>query len=231
MADGWDVLICYFSEEERTTAEALAADSAGDQNALVTALDVTCDDRCRAAAALADRAFGRLDAVVCSAGVTRIVPQADLDALTMDDFDLTCRVNAAGPFQIVRACAEALKRARGAVVIVSSYGGVYGGGSSIAYAASKGAANTLTLSLARVLAPHVRVNAVCPALVAGGFVERIDPDNFERRASKQSAAAPLAKIAQPSDVAADIHWLAAGSTLMTGNVLMLDCGMHLNADG
>jgi NAD(P)-dependent dehydrogenase (short-subunit alcohol dehydrogenase family) len=64
------------------------------------------------------------------------------------------------------------------VVNITSRAGVTGGGSSIAYAASKGATNTMTLSLARVLAPDIRVNAVCPALVEHGFVERLAPESF-----------------------------------------------------
>ena len=230
LARDWHVLVCYFAEDERGQAEEIVATAVPGQLAFATRLDVTCDDQCRAAAAMADERFGGLDALVSSAGVTRIVPHRDLDALDLADFDLTARVNTAGPFQIARACAPALRRRRGSIVIVSSYGSIYGGGSSIAYAASKGATNTLTLSLARALAPEIRVNAVCPALVAGGFVQRIDPTGFERRVAAQSAKAPLRKIATPEEVAADIHWLAAGTTLMTGNVVMLDCGMHLNGD-
>lgn len=119
----------------------------------------------------------------------------------------------------------------GAVVIVSSYGAIYGTGSSIAYAASKGATNTLTMSLARVLAPKVRVNAVCPALVRDGFVARLDPARFEARVQSQLQRAPLQKVGRPEDVAADIYWLAAGASLITGTVISLDAGLHLNGDG
>ena len=165
------------------------------------------------------------------------MPHADLDALTIDDFLRTTSVNTAGPFQVARACAPLLAADRddgssgGSIVIVSSYGAIFGTGSSIAYAASKGATNTLTMSLARVLAPRIRVNAVCPALVRDGFVERLDPVLFEARAAHQIARAPLKKVGTPADIAADVYWLAAGASLITGSVISLDCGLHLNGDG
>lgn len=226
--EGWRVVVNYFAESEKPAADALVAGGRG----IVVQGDVTRDDDCRRVAAEADRAFGRLDALVNSAGTTRLVAHADLDGLTLDDFVNTASVNTAGPFQVARACAPALAAGDGgSIVIVSSYGAIYGTGSSIAYAASKGATNTLTMSLARVLAPKVRVNAVCPALVSDGFVERLDPELFERRRQHQIARAPLARIASPADVAADVYWLAAGAPLITGTVLSLDCGLHLNGDG
>ncbi len=81
-----------------------------------------------------------------------------------------------------------------------------------------------------MLAPKIRVNAVCPALVSGGMVHRMDPGIFDARAAAQAERAPLRKVAKPEEVAADIYWLAAGTTLMTGHIIMLDCGMHLNAE-
>ena len=116
-------------------------------------------------------------------------------------------------------------------MIVSSYGAIFGTGSSIAYAASKGATNTLTMSLARLLAPKVRVNAVCPALISDGFVERLDPALFKARAEHQIARAPLQKVGTPADIAADVYWLIAGASLITGTVISLDSGLHLNGDG
>jgi NAD(P)-dependent dehydrogenase (short-subunit alcohol dehydrogenase family) len=233
IVQGWNVAINYFTEAEAPAAHALIAraESRGLAGLAVQG-DVRRDEDCRRVAAATVKRFGRIDALISSAGTTRIVPHASLDELTMDDFLTTTAVNTAGPFQMARACAPALAEGQGgAIVIVSSYGAIYGTGSSIAYAASKGATNTLTMSLARVLAPRIRVNAVCPALVAGGFVERLAPDLFEARVAVQLNRAPLKKIAQVSDVAADIYWLAAGASLITGSVICLDCGLHLNGDG
>ena len=230
---GWNVIIHYFADSERAAAEDLRrrAELAG-----VAAVCVHGDVRetadCRRVATLARETFGRLDGLVNSAGTTRIVPHADLDALTMQDFLHTCAVNTAGPFQMTRACAPLLAEGEGgAVVIISSYGAIFGTGSSIAYAASKGATNTLTLSLARVLAPKIRVNAVCPALTEQGFVQRLDPVLFEARRARQIERAPLHNIAQPEDIAKDVVWLIAGAKLMTGHIFMQDSGLHLNGDG
>ncbi|UOA15816.1 MULTISPECIES: SDR family NAD(P)-dependent oxidoreductase [Sulfitobacter] len=232
MQNGWNVVLSYLLDSEKAAADALAEEAKGrNVQSISLQSDVTKDDDCRGLAALATKTFGRIDALVSSAGTTRLVPHGDLDALTMDDFMKTAAVNTAGPFQIVRACAEALKAGEGgSVVIVSSYGAIWGTGSSIAYAASKGATNTLTMSLARVLAPKVRVNAVCPALIAGGFVERMDKQVFDARVELQEARAPLQMVGQPEDVAADVFWLSTGARLMTGSVLSLDSGLHLNGD-
>lgn len=231
-SNDWNVCISYFLDSELEAAAAIADQARRDgADAITVQADVTNDDDCRQIAEAALKQFGRIDALISSAGTTRIVSAADLDGLTLDDFVRTTAVNAAGPFQIVRACAPALKASGdGSVIIVSSYGALTGTGSSIAYAASKGAVNTLTLSLARVLAPEIRVNAVCPALVADGLVQRLDGAKFEARRTAQIANAPLRRIGQASDVAADIYWLATGATLVTGSILMLDAGLHLNMD-
>ena len=227
VAQGWNVVVNFFLAEQADAAAALAG-----AGGLAVQGDVSRDEDCRRIAAMAVQRFGRLDALVSSAGMTRMVPHADLDGLSMEDFQQTTAVNTVGPFQMARACASALAEGDGgAIVIISSYGAIYGTGSSIAYAASKGATNTLTMSLARVLAPKIRVNAVCPALVADGFVQRMDPAVFEVRSKIQIARAPLQKVAKASDIAADVYWLVAGAATITGSVLQLDCGLHLNGDG
>jgi 3-oxoacyl-[acyl-carrier protein] reductase len=231
-AQGWDVVVNYFSAARQSAAEELVAlAERNGRTGMAIQGDVSRDEDCRRMVLAIATRFGRLDALVSSAGTTRIVPHRDLDGLTAEDFLRAAAVNTVGTFQIVRACAALLADAEGgAVVIVSSYGAIYGTGSSMAYAASKGAVNTLTMSLARVLAPKIRVNAVCPALVDEGLVKRLNPDLFDARTKLQIGRAPLQKIAQPTEVAADIYWLAAGTTLMTGNIIALDCGLHLNGD-
>src|ERR671923_2888002 len=128
--------------------------------------DVARDADCQALVAQALAAWGRLDALVNSAGITKFVPAKNLAALTGDDFERIFAVNLKGAYQMARAAAPALTASgAGAIVNISSHSAFTGLGSSIAYAASKGALNTLTLSLARALAPEVRVNAVCPGFV------------------------------------------------------------------
>jgi len=89
--------------------------------------------------------------------------------------------------------------------------------------------NALTMALARVLAPEVRVNAVCPALVEQGFVERLAPESFAQRRAHQIDASPLKRLGHPDEVAEAIWWLATGASMMTGAIVELDFGMHLNA--
>jgi len=132
-------------------------------------------------AALADLArevkerYGRLDVLVNNAGVTKLVDHNDLDGLTDALIDEIFRVNWRGPFACVRAFRTLLESGDGGVVInISSSAAPTGKGSNIAYSSSKAAINAMTISLARVLAPKVRVFAIAPGFVDTGFVSR-DP--------------------------------------------------------
>ena len=226
--EGWQVAINCIDASQRAEAGAVAAD--GGPRAIVLEGDVTKDADCRSLVARTVAAFGRLDALVNAAGISKMVPQPDLEGLSAEDFQRIYAVNAIGPFQMIRAAAPHLKAtANGAVVNITSRAGITGGGSSIAYAASKGAANTLTLSLARVLAPEIRVNAVCPTLVEHGFVVRLAPESFAERKARQIAVSPLKRIGKPDEVAETIHWLVTSATMMTGTLVDLDFGIHLNA--
>lgn len=229
---GWNVASSYLAEERREGADAAvaAAGQNGGAGAAVRA-NIAQDQDCVALVAAAEREFGRVDALVNAAGMTRMVPLADLDALSPEIFHEIYAVNLIGPFLMSRAAARLLKRSgEGAIVNISSLAARTGGGSSIAYAASKGALNTLTCSLARALAPEVRVNAVAPALVEGGFVQRLNSDLFEQRRAAQIDRAPLRRVGRPADIAETVYWLVTGAPLMTGEILTADCGLHLNAD-
>ena len=229
--EGWQVAINCMDASQHETAAAIASQARADgQKAIVLEGDVTRDADCVSLVQGAVAAFGRLDALVNAAGISKMVPQPDLHGLTAEDFQRIYAVNTIGVFQMVRAAAPHLKATgKGAVVNITSRAGVTGGGSSIAYAASKGASNTMTLSLARVLAPEIRVNAVCPALTEHGFVERLAPESFAERKARQIAISPLKQIGKPEEVAEAIHWLVASGSMMTGSLVDLDFGMHLNA--
>jgi 3-oxoacyl-[acyl-carrier protein] reductase len=126
-------------------------------------------------------------------------------------------------FQMVRACEDALRASRGGVVNISSIAGQEGQGSSMAYAASKGALNTLTVSLARVMGPEARVNAVLPGFIETGWLQAGLGEAYEasRQAYKDSAA--LAEVLTPEDVAESIVYLL-GATKVTGQLLRVDGG-------
>ena len=125
--------------------------------------DVAKDDDCRRLVEAAVARWGRLDVLINNAAVTRTIPHKDFDLLDADEFQRTYAVNLIGNYQMCRAAAPHLKATGDAAIVnISSIGALRGAGSSIADAASKGALNTLTMSMARALAPQVRVNARAP---------------------------------------------------------------------
>jgi 3-oxoacyl-[acyl-carrier protein] reductase len=129
---------------------------------------------------------------------------------------------------MVRACAAALKKARGAVVKVSSVASQLGTGSSVAYAASKSALNAMTYSLARSLGPEVRVNAVCPGYVDTPWQHNaLGKDKADQAAQHYSSMVPLKDYARPEDVAETIVWLIEGARQVTGEAIFVDGGMHI----
>jgi 3-oxoacyl-[acyl-carrier protein] reductase len=193
--------------------------------------DVASDSDCRRIAETALKAFGRLDILVNNAGTTKFADHANLDALTAQDFQSIYAVNVIGPYQMIRAVVPHMKqRGYGAIVNVSSIAGVSGIGSSIAYAASKGALNTMTLSLARALAPEIRVNAICPGFVGTRwFKDRFGEEAFNRMIEGQKATTPLKRAGTPDDIAdAVVFFCAEGAEHITGETLLVDAGLHLS---
>ena len=228
--EGWQVAINHVDASQHEAATLLARSAGPGPRAIAIEGDVTRDADCVRLVEATVAAFGRLDALVNAAGISKMVAHTDLHGLSFDDFQRIYAVNTIAPFQMMRAAAPHLKATgQGAVVNISSRAALSGSGSSIAYAASKGALNTLTQSMARVLAPEVRVNAVCPVLVEGGFVERLAPESFAKRRAHQIAVSPLQRIGHPDEVAETIHWLVASAAMMTGAIVELDFGMHLNS--
>jgi 3-oxoacyl-[acyl-carrier protein] reductase len=225
---GVKVLVNYRSSEAEAEQTAASARTAGSEARAIRA-DVAQDADCRSLVAAALDAWGRLDIVVNNAGTTKFAAHDDLDALSGDDFATLYATNVIGPFQMIRAAREQLKAQHGTVVNVSSIAGILGVGSSIAYAATKGALNTLTLSLARALAPEIRVNAVCPGYVATPwFSRRFGEEASQRIAAGVAESNPLKQVASPEDIATTILFLASPeSRQITGETLLVDSGSHL----
>jgi 3-oxoacyl-[acyl-carrier protein] reductase len=167
---GCRVAINYNKSGEAAEQTARACREAGG-DALVVQANVANDADCRRLADSVLDKWGRIDGLVNNAGTTKFADHADLDALQSQDFLDIYATNVVGAFQMIRAVAPAMKRqGAGAIVNMSSIAAVMGVGSSVAYAASKGALNTMTLSLARALGPEIRVNAVCPGFVETGWL-------------------------------------------------------------
>jgi NAD(P)-dependent dehydrogenase (short-subunit alcohol dehydrogenase family) len=222
------VLNCSKSlAEAEATAAAVRAAGA---EAEIAQGNVAEDADCRKVAAAAAR-FGRLDALVNNAGVTKHVQNhADLDGLSKEDFLRIFTVNTVGPFQMIRACRSLLEAAeRSSVLMTSSIAGVTGGGSSVAYAASKGALNTMTLSLARALGPKIRVNAICPGFIdTRWFPDAFGAETTERIRQRVIETTPLKAASKPEDIAdAALFLISDAARHITGETLMVDAGLHL----
>jgi 3-oxoacyl-[acyl-carrier protein] reductase len=229
-ARGADVVINHSKSARAAEEVAAAAARHGGRVAIVQG-NVADDGDCRKIAKAAMEAFGRIDVLVNNAGTTKFANHRDLDALSSEDFANIYAVNVIGAFQMIRACVEPLRaNADGAVVNVSSIAGIEGLGSSVAYAASKGALNTMTLSLARALAPEIRVNAVCPGLVATPwFTERFGAEAFARVKANYERTAVLARVADPDEMAKPVIFLASPeSRNITGETLLSDGGFRLS---
>jgi 3-oxoacyl-[acyl-carrier protein] reductase len=225
---GAKIVINYRSSAAE--ANDVAATVRACSDAHVIQANIADDADCRRLAESALQTYGRIDILVNNAGTTKFVAHTDLDGLSGSDFTDIYNVNVVGPFQLIRACRQALAaNADGAIVNVSSIAGLIGLGSSIAYAASKGALNTMTLSLARALAPEIRVNAVCPGYVATPWFTKRFGDEFANQLAATTAETnPLQRVAEAEDVANAIVFLASpASRQITGETLMVDSGTHL----
>ncbi len=223
---GYDVLVNYSKSEAEARETERACREAG-ADALAVQGDVADDAACRRVVQAAVDRWKRLDVLVNNAGVTTFAG-ADWEKLDAEVFQRIYAVNLVGPFQMIRAAVPHLKAARGAVVNVSSIAGALGIGSSVPYVASKGALESMTLHLARTLAPEVRVNAVCPGLVTTRWFPRgIGEEAYRRLKASYEAGAPLGTSCTPEDVAEAILWLADGARTVTGELLLLDSGTHL----
>jgi 3-oxoacyl-[acyl-carrier protein] reductase len=221
-------VVVNYSKSEAAARETLKACAAAGGEALLVQADVRQDADCRRLAQAALDQWGRIDALVNNAGATKFAKHADLEALTAEDFLGIYAVNVVGSYQMVRACAPAMKQGgRGAVVNVSSIAGKNGMGSSMAYAASKGALNTLTMSLARVLGPQIRVNAVCPGMVDTKWLREGYGPRYAAIEARYRQGTPLGRPGTPEEVAAVIIWLIEGADLVTGETIMVDSGMHM----
>ncbi|MBV8492756.1 MAG: SDR family oxidoreductase [Alphaproteobacteria bacterium] len=171
-------------------------------------------------------ALGRLDFLVNNAGTPATpapIPFSELDRLTEDFWQAILNTNLIGPFRCTHAAVGALRQAKGAICSTASIAGVQGSGSSIPYATSKAGVINLTHSLARTLAPEIRVNAVAP-----GFVD--SPWNKDWPADRKQQSVertPLKRACKPEDIAEVIFFLCAGAAMVTGQTVIVDGGLTL----
>ncbi len=166
-----------------------------------------------------------VDVLVANAGTTAYVPLDELDAVTVELWERILRVNVLGAFLCVQAVVPAmLERRFGRIVAISSNAAVGGGASSIPYAVSKGALNTLVRCLAAALAPHVQVNAVAPGWMRTPWIEKHLPapvaadllDGGEHAVAVDDVARLVVDIAANGSITGQVVVVDRGETLPPG---------------
>ncbi len=223
-AAGCDVAVNY--SKSQAEADLTAADVQGlGVRGMAVQADVRDDGEVRNMVERACSTFGRLDVLINNAGVTSFIDHADLEGVGEEDWDRILGTNLKGSFYCARAAAPALREAGNAAIVnISSIAGVYGIGSSIPYCASKAALNSLTITLARALAPEIRVNAVAPGYIDTRWWK--DRDNYEAIKQIAEQSTPLKRVCSAEDVAGMVMAMVT-SDVVTGQVLVTDGGMGI----
>ena len=215
---GYNIVVNY-SRSASDAEETVEGVRQRGSDVLLYKADVADDAAVRAMVEAAVQKFGRLDVLVNNAGTTHFIAHTDLEAVTDKVWDDILSVNLKGLFSCCRAAMPHLQKAKGNIVNVASVAGLAGSGSSVPYAASKGAVITLTKSLARAFAPEIRVNAVAPGPVDSRWLAY--HQDMVQAAMKLT---PMQRPSSPDDIADAIVFLADVSTLMTGQVVVIDGG-------
>ncbi len=224
---GATVVVGYNRSAEPARALADSLPKAAHAHAALKA-PVTDTIALRKLAAEVEGRYGRCDLLVNCAGMTRFVAHPDLDSLEDALFDEIMAINVRGTFAAVRALCKLLSAPREAggsslVVNISSIAAVTAMGSNIAYCASKAAVDNMTKSMARALAPAIRVISVSPGLSDTEFVKSLDTVWRDEQADKT----PLGRLTLPEEVAAAVVAAAAHLTFTTGAVIPVDGGRPL----
>jgi 3-oxoacyl-[acyl-carrier protein] reductase len=221
---GFDVIVNYSRSETEAKQTVEEAESLGAKT-LLACCNVSDDAQVREMLKEVKQSFGRLDVLVNNAATTNFIDHKDLDGLTEEMWDRMLAVNLKGAFFVTRAAAELLRADNGgSVVNVSSVAAITGSGSSIAYCATKAGLNTMTKSLARVMAPTVRVNAVCPGPIDSRWIREGNPG---WDLDEMVAGYPIPRASQPEDIADAVVFFAIGTSLATGQILSVDGGQTL----
>lgn len=219
--EGFDIVVNYSRSKEEALETKSLVEAEG-VNALLIQCDVSDDGAVKQMIGQVESEWGRLDVLVNNAGTTEFIEHKDLDALSEEIWDRLLGVNLKGPFFCIRAAAHLLRESEfGSVVNVSSTAGIDGRGSSVAYCASKGGLNTITKSLARALGPEIRVNSVCPGPIDSRWLKRVMTDE---QLAEMTADYPIPRPSLPDDIADTVLYLSLGTTLTTGQLLVVDGG-------
>ena len=225
---GCNVVINYTRSKDEALETAKHVEELGAETIVIQA-DVSKDDECKAMVTEAIKKWGRIDYLVNNAGQTKFNPFENLDGLTIDDFQSIYAVNVVGAYQMIKAVVPHMKKAgSGSIVNDSSLAGINSVGSSIAYVTSKAALNAMTKSLAHVLGPEIRINAVAPGPIKTRWLKGgMSDEAYESLIEQAETNLPLKKVASAEDVAEVLVWFLEGAPLITGEILIVDSGAHL----
>lgn len=229
LADRGCHVVVNYTRSRQEAEETAATCRAKGVEAIVFQADVADDAACRAMAQAATDRWGRIDYLINNAARTKFNPYQKLEGVDKQDFLDIYAVNVVGAYQMVRAVAPTMKKqGRGAIVNDSSIGGVTGIASSIPYAASKAALNLMTRSLAHVLAPEIRINAVAPGMIQTRWLRiGLGEEQYEQFLRVQGTQLPLKRVATAEDIARVLVWFLTDADLITGETLIVDSGIHL----
>jgi 3-oxoacyl-[acyl-carrier protein] reductase len=224
---GCNVVVNYTRSETEARDTVRACEAHGAETILFQG-DVGQDEACRRMAQAAFDKWGRLDYLVNNAAKTKFNPYENLEGLSAEDFLSIYQVNVVGAYQMVRAVAPFMRKGGGgAIVNNSSIGGVTGIASSIAYAASKAALNLMTQSLSLVLGPEIRINAIAPGAIRTRWLQGgMTPEQYQVFLKNAAEMVPLKTVPQAEQIAEALVWFLEGASVVTGEVLMVDAGLH-----
>ena len=227
---GCNVVINYTRSKEEAMAKAQLVEQ-HNVECIVFKADVSNDDECKSMVEAAIKKWGKIDYLVNNAGKTKFNPFENLEGLSGEDFLDIYSVNVVGPYQMIKAVVPYMKQqGGGAIVNDSSLAGINGVGSSIAYVTSKAALNIMTKSLAHVLGPEIRINAVAPGPIQKRWLKGgMGDEAYSALIEQAENELPLKQVATAEDVAETLVWFLEGAKLITGEVLIVDSGAHLGS--
>jgi len=220
---GYDVAINYSRSEAAAKGVAAEAEKRG-ARALLFRCDVSEDAGVRAMLKAVENGFGRLDVLINNAGTTTEIKPRDFDGMSVEEWDRVFAVNVRGLFLVTRAALPLLRAAKGCIVNTASIVGLRPGPQPLAYAASKAAVVNLTKTLAYNLGPDIRVNAVAPGWMEGGWMQRMLKDKYEELMGRRAKLTPLKRCVTADDVAETMMSLVRSNRFVTGEVIVVDGG-------
>jgi 3-oxoacyl-[acyl-carrier protein] reductase len=226
--NGYNIVVNYSKSEKEAREVQASCESSGAETILCRA-DVAEDGDCRRMADEAMAKWGHINVLVNNAGTTKFNAHDNLEGLSKEDFLRIYSINLVGPYQMIRAVAPHMKSAgKGAVVNIASIAGVRAIGSSVAYCASKAALINMTIALARVLGPEIRINAICPGFIQGEWLQAgMGQERYENTKNFLETRLPLRMTATPEMIAATVRYFIEDAVLVTGETLLLDGGHHI----